>query len=205
MASRLGAERLVDSFGLSQSVVGLTFVALATTAELFALVWASYRRGMEELALAGVLGSAVYNATTTLGVAALVRPFYAAGLEWSAWLGAAIPCCFWGTPSCSNGLAASEEPCWSRPTGPTLRLRSGEVPPRQLRSEGRAPARIRPVNGRRHYVPWPTTTGRNPKGCRQVNRAQRLCEQAREAGRIPLERVARKDKPLDGESRTVKH
>jgi cation:H+ antiporter len=44
-----GAERIVNSLGLAQSVVGLTFVALATTAELFALVWAAYRRGVKEL------------------------------------------------------------------------------------------------------------------------------------------------------------
>ncbi|MHB8594505.1 MAG: sodium:calcium antiporter [Acidimicrobiales bacterium] len=86
-----GAERIVRSLGLAQSVVGLTFVALATTAELFALVWAAYRRGVEELALAGVLGSAVYNATATLGVAALVHPLHAHGIEWQAWLGAALP------------------------------------------------------------------------------------------------------------------
>ena len=86
-----GAERIVQSLGLAQSVVGLTFVALATTAELFALVWAAYRRGIEELALAGVLGSAVYNATATLGVAALVHPIHVTGLEWQAWLGATLP------------------------------------------------------------------------------------------------------------------
>ena len=86
-----GAERLVNSLGLRESVVGLTFVALATTAELFALVWAAYRRGVEELALAGVLGSAVYNASATLGVAALVRPLHVTGLEWQAWLAAALP------------------------------------------------------------------------------------------------------------------
>jgi cation:H+ antiporter len=86
-----GAERIVSSLGLRQSVVGLTFVALATTAELFALVWAAFRRGVEELALAGVLGSALYNATATLGAAALVHPIRATGLEWQAWLGAALP------------------------------------------------------------------------------------------------------------------
>ena len=86
-----GAERIVESLGLRQSVVGLTFVALATTAELFALVWAAFRRGVEELALAGVLGSAVYNATATLGVAALLHPIHATGLEWQAWLAAALP------------------------------------------------------------------------------------------------------------------
>jgi cation:H+ antiporter len=86
-----GAERIVDSLGLRQSVVGLTFVALATTAELFALVWAAFRRGVEELALAGVLGSAVYNATATLGVAALVHPLHVSGLQSQAWLAAALP------------------------------------------------------------------------------------------------------------------
>src|SRR6266446_10442389 len=34
------------------------FVVMATTAELLALVWAAVRRSVEDLALAGVLGSA---------------------------------------------------------------------------------------------------------------------------------------------------
>lgn len=46
---------------------------------------------MEELALAGVLGSAVYNATATLGIAALVHPIHARGLAGQAWLAAALP------------------------------------------------------------------------------------------------------------------
>ena len=86
-----GAERIVNSLGLRQSVVGLTFVALATTAELFALVWAAYRRGIEELALAGVLGSTIYNATATLGFAAIVHPLRVHGLQGQAWLAAALP------------------------------------------------------------------------------------------------------------------
>jgi cation:H+ antiporter len=86
-----GAERVIGSLGLAESVVGLTFVALATTAELFALVWAAARRGIEELALAGVLGSAIYNSTATLGVAALVRPLDPAGIGAQAWLAAALP------------------------------------------------------------------------------------------------------------------
>ena len=88
-----GAEQIVSSLGLAESAVGLTFVALATTAELFALVWAAFRRGIEELAIAGVLGSAIYNATATLGMAALVRPLTVTGLGWQAWLAAALPAC----------------------------------------------------------------------------------------------------------------
>jgi cation:H+ antiporter len=89
-----GAERIIGSLGLRESVVGLTFVALATTAELFALVWAAARRGLEELALAGVLGSAIYNSTATLGAAALVRPLAGSGIGWQAWLAAALPAAF---------------------------------------------------------------------------------------------------------------
>lgn len=86
-----GAGQLVHSLGLSQSAVGSTVVALATTAELFALVWAAFRRDLGELALAGLLGSVLYNATATLGVAALVHPLTASGLDGAAWLAAGLP------------------------------------------------------------------------------------------------------------------
>lgn len=86
-----GAERVVDQLGLEDSAVGLTFVGLATTAELFALIWAATRRGIDELAVAGILGSAVYNATATLGVAALVRPIPAEGLVGASWFAAGLP------------------------------------------------------------------------------------------------------------------
>lgn len=69
-----GAVRVVAAIGRTDSAVGLTILALATTAELFALVLAAVRRDVPEIAVAGVVGSAVYNATLTLGVAALVRP-----------------------------------------------------------------------------------------------------------------------------------
>ncbi len=67
-----GATRLVDRTGTSDSAVGLTALALATTAELFAIVLAAARHGVEEVAVAAVVGSAAYNATATLGAAALV-------------------------------------------------------------------------------------------------------------------------------------
>jgi cation:H+ antiporter len=112
-----GAERIVHSLGLAQSVVGLTFVALATTAELFALVCAAFRPGVEELALAGVLGSAVYNATATLGVAALVHPIHVTGLQWQPrW-----PPSWWPMPCSSSGSHGCAVDSWSRPTACTWR------------------------------------------------------------------------------------
>src|SRR4029079_3167645 len=81
-----GAERVVHGLGIGESAVGLTFVALATTAELFALAWASLRRGITELAVAGVVGSAAYTATATVGVAAVIRPLPSSGTVGAAWL-----------------------------------------------------------------------------------------------------------------------
>ena len=86
-----GAERMVRTLGVADSAVGLTLVALATTAELFALVVAAARRGVEELAVAAIVGSAAYNATVTLGSAALVHPIHATGVRSAAWAAAALP------------------------------------------------------------------------------------------------------------------
>ena len=64
----------MDAFGVTESVVGLTVLALATSAEMVALVLAAHRRGLTEIALAGAVGSVAYNATVSLGLAAWVDP-----------------------------------------------------------------------------------------------------------------------------------
>ena len=69
-----GATDVVESLGRTDTAVGLTVLALATTAELFALVLAAVRHDVPEVAVAGGGGSAAYNATATLGAAALARP-----------------------------------------------------------------------------------------------------------------------------------
>lgn len=87
----LGAERLVESLGVADSVIGLSVVALATTAELFALAVTAHRHQVSELAVAGVVGSAGYNATMTLGGAALARPIVTTGVTAAGWLAAGLP------------------------------------------------------------------------------------------------------------------
>jgi cation:H+ antiporter len=69
-----GAEGLVDVFDVGESVIGLTVLALATSAEMVALVWAAGRRGLTEVVVAGTVGAVAYNATVTLGLAGLVSP-----------------------------------------------------------------------------------------------------------------------------------
>ena len=86
-----GAVRLVAALGRDDTAVGLTLLALATTAELFALVGSAARRGATELAVAGVVGSAAYNATATLGGAALARPLVVTGLVVPAAVAAVLP------------------------------------------------------------------------------------------------------------------
>ncbi len=54
-------------------------LALATSAEMVALVWAGRRRGLTGLVVAGAIGAVGYNATVTLGLAALVSPLALGG------------------------------------------------------------------------------------------------------------------------------
>jgi cation:H+ antiporter len=86
-----GAQRVVATLGLSDSAVGLTLLALATTAELLALAWSAIRRDIPEIAIAGVVGSVAYNATATLGAAALTRPLAVPGMLTPAIIAAALP------------------------------------------------------------------------------------------------------------------
>src|SRR6266571_3726871 len=106
-----GAERVVRALGLTDTAVGLTLLALATTAELFALTWAAMRRGVPEIAVAGVIGSVAYNFTASLGVAALVRPLAVGGLLAPAIAAAALPAAL---------LAVTPGGRLSRPAGAVL-------------------------------------------------------------------------------------
>ena len=69
-----GAEGLVDVLDVGESVIGLTVLALATSAEMVALVWSARRRGLSQVVVAGAVGAIAYNSTVTLGLAALVSP-----------------------------------------------------------------------------------------------------------------------------------
>lgn len=76
----IGATLLVEGVrGLadaedSQARLSLTVLGFATAFELVVLAWSAARRGISEAVVAAVVGSFAYNATMTLGVAALVRP-----------------------------------------------------------------------------------------------------------------------------------
>jgi len=68
-----GVRNLVDAEA-DQTRLSLTIVGFATGFELVVLAWSSARRGISEAVVAGVVGSYAYNATMTLGAAALIKP-----------------------------------------------------------------------------------------------------------------------------------
>jgi cation:H+ antiporter len=81
----LGAQRLVDgavgmarAFGVSDALIGLTVVAIGTTAPELVTTVVSTLRGDRHIAVGNLLGSSIYNILLILGVTCLV-PAY--GLE----------------------------------------------------------------------------------------------------------------------------
>lgn len=68
------AVRQITRVEETQTTLGLTLIGFATAFELVVLAWSAARRGASEAIVAGVVGSFAYNATMTLGAAAIVRP-----------------------------------------------------------------------------------------------------------------------------------
>jgi cation:H+ antiporter len=70
-----GAVSLARSFGISETVIGLTIVAIGTSLpELATSVVAAYRK-RADVALGNIIGSNIFNVLGILGITALVRPF----------------------------------------------------------------------------------------------------------------------------------
>lgn len=81
----LGAEFLVDgsieiarSLKVSEATIGLTVIAIGTSAPELVTTLTSTLRGDRDIAVGNLLGSTVYNIALVLGITVLVSP---AGLE----------------------------------------------------------------------------------------------------------------------------
>ncbi len=69
-----GAVHLALRFGMSQSVVGLTIVAVGTSLpELATSAMAAYRRNVE-IAVGNVVGSSIFNIFFVLGISSVIQP-----------------------------------------------------------------------------------------------------------------------------------
>lgn len=77
----LGADLLVDGasdiareFGVSETVIGLTLVAIGTSLPELATTLTAALRGRADVALGNVIGSNLFNLTAIMGIAVLVGP-----------------------------------------------------------------------------------------------------------------------------------
>ncbi len=68
-----GASKIADRFGIPQLVIGLTIVAMGTSAPEAAVSIASALKGSAEITIGNVLGSNILNVFVILGLTAVVR------------------------------------------------------------------------------------------------------------------------------------
>ncbi len=69
-----GGVSLARTWGVGETVIGLTLVAVGTSLPELATTLAAVRRGHPEVILGGVLGSNLFNLLGVIGVAALIKP-----------------------------------------------------------------------------------------------------------------------------------
>ena len=69
-----GATGLAIGYGVPESVIGLTLVALGTSLPELAATVVAARRGHADVAVANVMGSCIFNILLILGAAAMVTP-----------------------------------------------------------------------------------------------------------------------------------
>jgi cation:H+ antiporter len=77
-----GAVAIAENAGVSQTVIGLTLVAIGTSIPELATSVVASARGADDLAVGNVVGSNLFNVLGILGVAALIHPLHAPDLGW---------------------------------------------------------------------------------------------------------------------------
>ncbi|MFI3268362.1 MAG: calcium/sodium antiporter [Rikenellaceae bacterium] len=69
-----GASNLAKKFGISEFVVGLTVVAIGTSAPELIVTTMSALKGNGDVAVGNVVGSNIFNTLLILGIVALIKP-----------------------------------------------------------------------------------------------------------------------------------
>lgn len=70
----VGGAEIAHALGVSETVIGLTIVAIGTTAPELVTTLVSTFRGERDLAIDNLLGSSVYNVAVILGLTVVVAP-----------------------------------------------------------------------------------------------------------------------------------
>ena len=87
------ATSLARSFGVSESIIGLTILAGGTSLPELATSVMAARKGSQGVALGNVIGSNVFNIAFVLGICSLVRPMQITDItlvDWSVMLGSVL-------------------------------------------------------------------------------------------------------------------
>ena len=71
-----GSSAIAKRFGISEFVIGLTIVAVGTSAPEFVVSLISTAQGATDIAIGNILGSNLFNTLMILGVTALIRPIH---------------------------------------------------------------------------------------------------------------------------------
>lgn len=69
-----GGVSLARAWGVGETVIGLTLIAVGTSLPELATTLAAVRRGHPEVILGGVLGSNLFNLLGVIGLAAIIKP-----------------------------------------------------------------------------------------------------------------------------------
>lgn len=69
-----GSSAIAKRLGISEFVIGLTIVALGTSAPEFVVSIISTSNGITDIAIGNIIGSNIFNILMILGVTALIRP-----------------------------------------------------------------------------------------------------------------------------------
>jgi len=77
-----GAVTLAESWGMSQVAIGLTIVAVGTSLPELATSLVAALKKESDVAIGNIVGSNMFNLLGILGIAALIQPIDAPGLEW---------------------------------------------------------------------------------------------------------------------------
>jgi cation:H+ antiporter len=83
-----GAVGLATDFGISETVIGLTVVAVGTSMPEMVTSLVAARKGQVDVALGNVIGSNIFNILGILGATAVIHPLEipSAILEVDAWV-----------------------------------------------------------------------------------------------------------------------
>ena len=83
-ATEIGAVSVARSLGWSESLIGLTIVAIATSLPELTTCIIAVRKGHDDLAIGNLVGSNIFNLLLVLGVTAVIAPVQVPS-QWGLW------------------------------------------------------------------------------------------------------------------------